>query len=486
MTIVGVLMLLGGYTLSFFVADPRMTLHILAAAVLFVILGTYFIFIAAIIAFLRLLKKNKRFYYKTKHFMSFSGLIYRMKRNCVGLASVTILSTMVLISVSSTSSLMLGIDIQLTDGDAVIVTCNDYNGEVASGIEKDILERVKPDRIEKYLMAKMYLKGRKDHNFVPLEKGEYEDGGSYIYVIPGYDGGIKSEDKVTLTVQAYDSIDTRYLGDREEDVLFKKDPADIKKEYYTEKGEIVIESKDRSFDNDRFEFFGSEYKVRKYVYNKDGTEDGVRITVATNEEVQEFIDAFNKASLFRSSEFHTMEIYYKQPIPDSDRELKDVLKDKDTNSLINGKTYLDPTRYRSEEKAGMMLAFGSLFFLGVFLGTLFVLETVLIIYYKQLTEGYEDAGRFRIMQNVGMSEDEVRSTIRSQILLVFFLPLVFAMLHTVIAFPMVGRLLAYIGLDSTKTYLKSCAIGFAGYFVLYTAVYLLTAKLYYRIIRKQR
>lgn len=94
--------------------------------------------------------------------------------------------------------------------------------------------------------------------------------------------------------------------------------------------------------------------------------------------------------------------------------------------------------------------------------------------------------RFRIMQNVGMSEDEVRSTIRSQILLVFFLPLVFAMLHTVIAFPMVGRLLAYIGLDSTKTYLKSCAIGFAGYFVLYTAVYLLTAKLYYRIIRKQR
>ena len=114
-----------------------------------------------------------------------------------------------------------------------------------------------------------------------------------------------------------------------------------------------------------------------------------------------------------------------------------------------------------------------------------MLETILIIYYKQLTEGYEDADRFKIMQNVGMSEEEVRSSIRSQILLVFFLPLIVAVIHTIFAFPMVGRLLAFLGLESTKIYLRSCLFGFIGYTVLYTVIYVLTAKLYYSIIKKQ-
>ena len=145
---------------------------------------------------------------------------------------------------------------------------------------------------------------------------------------------------------------------------------------------------------------------------------------------------------------------------------------------------VDP-QFRSEPKSEMMISYGGLFFLGVFIGTLFILETILIVYYKQLTEGYEDASRFKIMQNVGMSEDEVRASIRSQILLVFFLPLITAVIHTVAAFPLVGRLLSYIGLASTKTYLKSCLYGFAGYIVLYTVIYLLTAKLYSSIIKKQ-
>ena len=487
MTILGVLFLIGGYALSFFVADPRQTLHLLAAAVFFVILGTYLIFTAGIIALLKLLKKRKNFYYKTKHFTAVSGLIYRMKRNAVGLSSVAILSTMVLISVSSTSALMLGIDNQLTECDAVVGVAFDKGGKDTKQIISEIEKNVNPKNIDVQRSATMKLKGRSTGKIIPLEKGDFRQSENYVSFLPAYEGGLKSSEQVYLTVHTYDSIDERYVDDKnqDQDVLFKRDAKDIKKDYYTEKGEIVIEAKDKQFDSDTFSFLGKEFKVRKFKQNVSGDEDKITITVATNEEVQEFVDLFNKQSLFAADESFTLNITYNGSIAESDQKLKAVLQPIESNLLPN-RGSLDLPRYRSEEKAGMMLGYGSLFFLGIFLGTLFVLETILIIYYKQLTEGYEDASRFKIMQNVGMSEDEVKKSIRSQILLVFFLPLVTALVHTVVAFPLVGRLLSYVGLDSTKTYLKSCGFGFAGYIALYTVIYVLTAKLYYGIIKKQK
>ena len=487
MTILGVLFLIGGYALSFFVADPRQTLHLLAAAVFFVILGTYLIFTAGIIALLKLLKKRKNFYYKTKHFTAVSGLIYRMKRNAVGLSSVAILSTMVLISVSSTSALMLGIDNQLTECDAVVGVAFDKGGKDTKQIISEIEKNVNPKNIDVQRSATMKLKGRSTGKIIPLEKGDFKQTDNYVSFLPGYEGGLKSSEQVYLTIHTYDSIDERYVDDKnqDQDVLFKRDQKDIKKDYYTEKGEIVIEAKDKQFDSDTFSFLGKEFKVRKFKQNVSGDENSVTIIVATNEEVQEFVDMFNKQSLFAADESFTLNITYNGSIAESDQKLKAVLQPIE-NDLLPNRGSLDLPRYRSEEKAGMMLGYGSLFFLGIFLGTLFVLETILIVYYKQLTEGYEDASRFKIMQNVGMSEDEVKKSIRSQILLVFFLPLVTALVHTVVAFPLVGRLLSYVGLDSTKTYLKSCGFGFAGYIALYTIIYVLTAKLYYGIIKKQK
>ena len=489
MTILGVLFLIGGYALSFFVADPRQTLHLLAAAVFFVILGTYLIFTAGIIALLKLLKKRKNFYYKTKHFTAVSGLIYRMKRNAVGLSSVAILSTMVLISVSSTSALMLGIDNQLPDADVVIGVNSDKGGIDTKKIISDIEEKAKPKNIDIQRTATMKLKGRDTGKITVLEKGDYTQNEYYVSFVPAYEGGLKSNQQLELRIQTYDSIDERYVDDKnqDQDVLFKRDAKDIKKDYYTEKGEIVIEAKDKQFDSDTFSFLGKEFKVRKFKQNVSGDEDRITITVATNEEVAEFVDMFNKQSPFAADENYRINIFYDGNIAQSDRNVKSALGNKlDSEALLPNNSWIYPATFRSEEKAGMMLAYGSLFFLGIFLGTLFVLETILIIYYKQLTEGYEDASRFKIMQNVGMSEDEVKKSIRSQILLVFFLPLVTALIHTVVAFPLVGRLLSYVGLDSTKTYLKSCGLGFAGYIVLYTVIYVLTAKLYYGIIKKQK
>ncbi len=217
------------------------------------------------------------------------------------------------------------------------------------------------------------------------------------------------------------------------------------------------------------------------------TGEFVTITVATNEDVREFVNAFDKVSLFSADEFYTMNVCYNDPIAQSDSKLRSVLAGIGQGDALNDSgAFLGEVRFRSEEKAGLMVIYGSLFFLGAFLGTLFVLDTVLIIYYKQLTEGYEDASRFRIMRSVGMSDDEVRSSIRSQILLVFFLPLVVALIHTVFAFPIVGRMLMSIGLDNTSTYFRSCLFGFVGYVILYTAIYLLTSAMYYGIIKKQK
>ena len=488
MTIAGVLFLIGGYTLSFFVADPKQTLHLLAAAVLFVIIGTYLIFTAGIIALLKILKKRKKFYYKTKHFTAVSGLIYRMKRNAIGLSSVAILSTMVLISVSSTSALMLGIDNRLSEHDAVISVNRDKGGIDTKKVVSDIESKAKPKKIDVQRSAWLKLKGRSTGNIAVLDKGDYYQNEYYVTYVPGYEGGLKNEDKLELTVQSFDYIDERYVSDdSDQDILFKRDNKDIKNDYYTEKGEIVITAKDKQFDKDVFKLFGKEYKVRKFIQDVRGDEDRVTITVATPEEVQEIVDMFNKKSAFVADEFFTLNIDYNGDISQSDAAVKSCLPgDIENQSLLPNNGYFNQPYFRSEEKADMMLAYGSLFFLGLFLGTLFVLETILIVYYKQLTEGYEDASRFKIMQNVGMSEDEVKKSIRSQILLVFFLPLVTALVHTVVAFPLVGRMLSYLGLDSTKTYLKSCGLGFAGYIVLYTVIYVLTAKLYYGIIKKQK
>ena len=324
--------------------------------------------------------------------------------------------------------------------------------------------------------------------FVPLEKDEFLiDEYDMVRVKLGYEGGVKSDDRLRLSVRTFDSIDERYVGSDEGDVLFRKDNSELKNEYFTEKGEVVIESSDRNFDTDVFTFLGKDYKVRKFIHVKGISGEFVTITVATNEDVRELVNAFDKVSLFSADEFYTMNVCYNDPIAQSDSKLRSVLAGIEQGDALNDSgAYLGEVRFRSEEKAGLMVIYGSLFFLGAFLGTLFVLDTVLIIYYKQLTEGYEDASRFRIMRSVGMSDDEVRSSIRSQILLVFFLPLVVALIHTVFAFPIVGRMLVSIGLDNTSTYFRSCLFGFVGYVILYTAIYLLTSAMYYGIIKKQK
>ncbi|WP_028506036.1 ABC transporter permease [Ruminococcus sp. FC2018] len=486
MTIVGFLFIFAGYGLSFFVTDLTNNFSMIFMAVIFVIIGTYLLFIAGIIAMLKLLKKKKSYYYKTKHFTTLSGLVYRMKRNSVGLASTAVLSTMVLITVSSTMALMAGIEGHLPKHDAIVKVNYDNTGEETAKVEAKIAERVKTKKVDKNASARFNFKGRKTMDLVPFEKQDYSEGATHLYETkPGMEGGVKSDDRFDITVMPWYMINTEFSRDEQEDVLFKKEADEILESYRTGDGEVIIETFSDEFDGMKeFKLLGRTYKIKE-VKNKAGlSSDHLTVFFSSSREVLDLVKAYNEISPMNSDVFYELDIDYDEPTAKADEAMRTVADINETVNL-NDTAYIDPMRLRSVDKSDAMMAYGSIFFLGLFLGTLFIFETILIIYYKQLTEGYEDADRFRIMQSVGMSEAEVKTSIRSQILLVFFLPLITAIVHTVFAFPMVGRLLAYMGLDSTKTYLKCTLAGFGGYVVLYTVIYVLTAKMYYSIIRKR-
>ena len=413
-------------------------------------------------------------------------MIYRMKRNSVGLASTAILSTMVLITVCSTMALMAGVEGQLPKHDAIINVNYDYDGKETAKIEAKIAEKVKTKKVDKNVEARLMLKGKKTMNLVPFEKQDYTDGATHLYdTKSGIDGGVKSDDRFDVRINPWYMVNTRFSDNEDEDVLFKKEADEIRESYRTEKGEVIVETSSDVFDGMKeLELLGKTFKIREVKKNTNVNSEFLKLFFSSSDEVTELVKVFNEQSPIKADEFYQLDIDYDEPMEKADEAMK-TIGDISQSKYLSDMIYMDNMKLRSVEKADAMMAYGSFFFLGLFLGTLFIFETILIIYYKQLTEGYEDADRFRIMQSVGMSETEVRSSIRSQILMVFFLPLVTAIVHTAFAFPMVGRLLAYMGLDSTKIYLKCTLAGFVGYTLIYTVIYLLTAKMYYSIVKKK-
>ena len=231
---------------------------------------------------------------------------------------------------------------------------------------------------------------------------------------------------------------------------------------------------------------GKSYKVAKVIFNRmaaqNGSDWGYDIVMNSREEIVELERAYNERSYkeCRGSEMMFFD-YVSSDKQAQNEAFEQIFAEKWGEFEQQGNmTYT----FFTDMKAQAMGVFGSLFFLGLFLGTLFIAETILIIYYKQISEGYEDQKRFEIMQNVGMSRREVKHSIRSQILMVFFLPLIVAGVHIVFAFPLIKRLLYLLGLSDTMLYVLCAAGGFVGFALIYTAIYSLTAKTYYKIVKK--
>lgn len=470
LAILGVLCLCGGYTISIISKNPVSAIGQLFIAIVLVVIGTYFIFVAGIIALLKLLRKNKGFYYKTSHFISISGMIYRMKQNAVGLANICVLSTMVLVMVSTTSSLVIGMQDTINT-----ISPYDYSISVADGktnqqVKADIKNTAADNnlKITKFVDYQ-YLEFNADLNYNNITASDYS---------------VESENLVGLiivTQQDYNMLTNSNVDLSDDQVMM----------FYP-----------NSFPYSDLTIFDQKYKVKEsrkisdFIPGKNligySIYDSYGIVVKDNSQLQQISKYYN--SFYGNSETneyneHNCCFYECNFNVDADLkkqlEFNEIIKN---SELYQGSYYHDSisSTFKSEILQAFRDTYSSLFFLGIFLSILFIMATILIIYYKQISESYDDKERYEIMQNVGMSHTEVKRTIRSQVLTVFFLPLIVAGVHVAFAFPIMSRVLSLLGLMNVTLYITCTVICFLVFALMYGIIFAITSRLYYKTVNKKQ
>lgn len=470
LAILGVLCLGGGYTISIISKNPVSAIGLLFIAIILVVIGTYFIFVAGIIALLKLLRKNKGFYYKTSHFISISGMIYRMKQNAVGLANICVLSTMVLVMVSTTSSLVIGMQDTINT-----ISPYDYSISVVDGKTN---QQVKDDI--KNTAADNNLKITK---FVDFQYLEFNADLKYNYITAS-DYSAESENLVGLiivTQQDYNMLTNSNVELSDEQVMM----------FYP-----------NSFPYSDLTIFDQKYKVKEsrkisdFIPGKNrigySIYDSYGIVVKNNSQLQQISKYYN--SFYKNSEtneYNEPNCYFYECNFNVDADLKKQLEFNEiikNSELYQGGYYSDSisSTFKSEILQAFRDTYSSMFFLGIFLSILFTMATILIIYYKQISESYDDKERYEIMQNVGMSHTEVKRTIRSQVLTVFFLPLIVAGVHVAFAFPIMSRVLSLFGLINVTLYITCTVICFLVFALMYGIIFAVTSRLYYKTVNKKQ
>lgn len=470
MTIIGVVCLAIAYYIAITTENPLNVLTLFFVAVLLVIIGTFALFTAGSIALLKLLRNNKKFYYNKRHFMAVSGMLYRMKQNAAGLASICILSTMVLVVISTTVSMYVGIQDELMARypNDVCVTV-DYNSVIdkSSEIEKAIFDEIDSAEV-KNKKAFSYLSvfvGQKGDNFT-TDKEHLSFQNSYLFYILSKDDFIKRDNS------------------------FKDKIGNISK------GEAVVVL-NKKYDKKDIKIFGKNYKVNKsFEHMEDNdlymisTLNGLGYIILDNDEsVQELYDMQEKM-LGKGANYYTNKIRFdfksgnKKQKAAAYKKIDNVVK-KYFKENKNDKKEISSywVESRQENEQNFYLLYGGLFFLGIFLGTMFLMVTVMIIFYKQITEGYDDRERYQILEKVGMSSREVKDTIKSQIRIVFVLPIFAAAVHVTAAFPMVNRILKMLNLNNEKLFAGCLAATIIVFAVIYYLVFKVTSRAYYKIVK---
>ena len=474
MTLLGVLTLGAGYYIALRTTNGMEAIAFYFVAVFLVIIGTYCLFTAVSIFVLKALRANKRFYYKTSHFIGVSGMLYRMKQNAVGLANICILSTMVMVMVSGTLSLYLG-------------TQDIVDRQAPSDLT--VLVRYDPDEAEPFDPAAMlrFQEGFiQDQGYSVSEDLIYSSFTFTVGRLP--DGSYTTEnDLVTLgtaittiqvlTQDAYAAATGVSLGLEAGEVAFGGEEDVLTIHWGALEGAGSFGRSDLTVAQHLEESLSADAAV------SDTSTLVVADTAALMELYENQKEAYGEDSSW-------MEWQASFSVDATDEELRAVQQAynqyvmDDTVFAGTGKWWSCGWTLRCDVEADAYGLAGGFLFLGIFLGTIFLMATVLIIYYKQISEGYEDKARFEIMQKVGLSREEVRASIRSQVLMVFFLPIAVAAIHILFDFNMVEKLLTLFQVYNT-TLTALCTLGTVlVFFLVYGAVYLLTARTYYKIVER--
>lgn len=460
LALIGLICLGTGYYMSVSIQDPVTAFAFFMVAVILVVIGTYMLFTAGSIVILKLLRKNKRYYYKTNHFISVSNMIYRMKQNAVGLGNICILSTMVLVMLSTTISLWVGmndiietrfprditVSINSVDSNQALYTIDDMNNAIEqAGIqtEDELVYRT-------------------------LSVSAFNQGNTYTFG----NENMSLQDISNVVVLYFITLDD-YNRTEGTNVSLAPD-------------EVLVFPSGKQFDHKTIDIASNTFKVK-------GILDSIKAdsNYSANLQNSMFVVVDSMDTLFMIDDFQKQaygdNASYIHTSYDFNLSKSEEMSVKEATDALIANYPGDTTYMMVDTQEGnyedLLSLYASFLFIGIFLSFLFIMATVLIMYYKQITEGYEDKKRFEIMQKVGLDKREVKKTINSQVLTVFFLPLVVAAIHIVFAFPMIEKMLRLLYLDNTNLYIMTTVICFGVFALVYVLIYFLTSKVYYGIVR---
>ena len=453
LAMMGILCLGVGYYLSVSTKNPLSAFLYFFVAVILVILGTYLLFTTVSVAFLKLLKKNKNYYYKTNHFISISSLMYRMKQNAVGLANICILSTMVLVMLSTTLSMWFSIDEVVNAQWSREVVANAYGQSWDVNFEdvtnKIVDMKITPKNILSYksLTFSGYLKD-----------------------------GVLTTDFKTEGMNAVSAAQQFICLPYKEVKAYEGLHGSLKP------NEVYLYSNTGKDYRGSLSLFGKDYIVKKQLtslhLDKNNPDVTDRICLIVNSmDTLKAIEQDETATYGQNAS--RLQAVYAFDCGGKDRSVvQKIMKsnDEELNSLIWAS--------KSEKAQGLIGMYAGFLFIGIFLSTLFIMATILIMYYKQITEGYEDKERFEIMQKVGLEQKDVKKAIHSQILTVFFMPLCVAGIHVCFAYPLIEKLLHLLFVSNAMLFIKVTALCFVVFALIYILIYLFTSKVYYDIVRR--
>ncbi len=449
--IVGTISLVIGYVQALSAGNVFTAISVLFSSILFVSIGTYFLFIAGSIFILKVLKNNKKFYYSTRNFISVSNLMFRMKHNAVGLASICILSTAVIILITCSASLMLLGNYNINkmcpyDVDITLNIDDNYNKDECLRIVDESCKELGLDSKE------LYYEQVRRKMLVPSENG-YED-----IRERGTTDFLKALDTYVFTAEEYKCLTGEDVELDTDQILILGGSAE---EYA--KGKVIILGNEYdikgSLDKKKIEHI---YQAEMALFPK--------LVLVVSEEAGKRFDQEDMGTHFATVAF----------------DLEKGFSKDNVNALewaVEAKGLGDVSfRNKAEFRAGFIAIYGAILFVGVFLSGVFLIATVMIIYYKQMSEGFEDRRRFTILRNVGLTETEAKKTIKSQVMIMFFLPVGASIIHAIVASSLIRQFLSSILVVDTLTFGLSIAVSCIVFFLVYTFVYLMTSKQYYETV----
>ena len=459
-TILGSISLGIGYYLALTVKDPLTALTTFFLAVLLVIFGTYLLFNAGVTFFLQILKKNKKYYYQPNNLISVSNLIFRMKKNAVGLATIAILSTMVLVTMSAATSIF-----NASESFKKVMNPHDF-GITGQNVEKEDLNKL----LSQFASDKGYSVKEKE-------------------VLRYSNFGVANQEgtKLTLFEKGQNLVQPKTVFM----VFDQKDYENMTGQKLSLSGnEVGLYAKNNGLKGQKELTLNNHQFSVKDEFNKDFILNHVpnQFNILTTDynylvvpDLQAFLEQFPDSAIYN-------QLYGGMNVNASEEEQIKVAEEYENylnqfNAELNTEGSYVYGSNLADASTQMSVLFGGVFFIGIFLSIIFMVGTVLVIYYKQISEGYEDRERFVILQKVGLDQKQIKQTINKQVLTVFFLPLIFAFLHLAFAYHMLSLILKVIGVIDTAMML-TVTLSICGIFALiYVLIFMITSRSYRRIVQ---